>query len=189
MLSALIASLGLVAVPSAEVEQGYTLRVYDIGRPLDRVARVAEDATPNIDRLEDRIDFNDESTLVGPGGPTDFFAVEALGFLSIETAGEYVFELRSDDGGRLEIDGKPVIVHDGVHPPHPSAAHIQVRGVVHGVRNLALMQPAPDGGLNRIQGIAQIGAGQFPRIAVLHLHHQDGPYRLFVFLFTIGLPT
>ena len=106
MLAILIASLGFLPAPSAEVEQGYTLRVYDIGRPLDRVARVAEDATPNIDRLEDRIDFNDESTLVGAGGPTDFFAVEALGFLSIETAGEYVFELRSDDGGRLEIESE-----------------------------------------------------------------------------------
>ncbi|MEY3142740.1 MAG: hypothetical protein RLY21_1233 [Planctomycetota bacterium] len=134
MLSALIASLGLVAVPSVEVEQGYTLRVYEVGRPLDRLARVAEDATPNIDRLEDRIDFNDESSLVGPGGPNDFFAVEAIGFLSIETEGEYVFELRSDDGGRLEIDGKPVIVHDGVHPPHPKEGAVTLSAGLHAFR-------------------------------------------------------
>lgn len=134
MLSALIASLGLVAVPSGEVEQGYTLRVYDIGRPLDRVARVAEDATPNIDRLEDRIDFSDESTLAGPGGPTDFFAVEAIGFLSIETAGEYVFELRSDDGARFEVDGKPVIVHDGVHAPEPKQGTVTLGAGLHAFR-------------------------------------------------------
>lgn len=134
MLSAFIASLGLVAVPSGEVEQGYTLRVYDIGRPLDRVARVAEDATPNIDRLEDRIDFSDESTLAGPGGPTDFFAVEAIGFLSIETAGEYVFELRSDDGARFEVDGKPVIVHDGVHAPEPKQGTVTLGAGLHAFR-------------------------------------------------------
>ena len=61
--TAFLASLfGIVAVPAPaqtpaqgaasrtasgiELEQGYTFRVYEIGRELDRVARVAEDATP-----------------------------------------------------------------------------------------------------------------------------------------------
>jgi len=52
----LLASLAFAAVPPAAVdpstlEQGFTLRSYEIVRALDRVARVAEDATPNVDRL------------------------------------------------------------------------------------------------------------------------------------------
>jgi hypothetical protein len=57
--SILMATLGFFCAPPTELEQGYTLRIYEIGRELDRVARVAEDATPNLDRLEDRIDFKE----------------------------------------------------------------------------------------------------------------------------------
>ena len=91
MVPALIASLALALLQTGEFEQGYTLRVHEIGRPLDRLARVAEDATPNIDRLEDRIYFRDEESLVGRDGPRERFAVEALGYLEIAEAGEYIF--------------------------------------------------------------------------------------------------
>ena len=121
------------AAPSA-TEQGYTLRIYEIGRPLERVARVAEDATPNIDRLEDRIDFKDEESLVGPGGPRDNFAVEAFGFLDITEPGLYAFELRSDDGAILEIDGTRVVVHDGVHAPSPREGGIELGRGLHPFR-------------------------------------------------------
>jgi hypothetical protein len=121
-------------VDRAALEQGYTLRVYEINRELDRVARVADDATPNIDRLEDRIDFKEEPDLVGAGGPRDQYAVEAIGYLDIAEPGFYTFELRCDDGGILEIDGTRVIVHDGVHPPTPKEGGIDLTRGLHRFR-------------------------------------------------------
>ena len=134
MVPAPLAALVFAVGSSVDLEQGYTLRVYEIGRPLDRLARVAEDATPNIDRLEDRIDFRDEESLVGRDGPRERFAVEALGYLEIAEAGEYIFELRCDDGGRLEIDGKPVVVHDGIHAAIPKEGAVTLSVGLHAFR-------------------------------------------------------
>ena len=117
-------TLGLFTAPPVDLEQGYTLRIYEIGRELTRVARVAEDATPNHDRLEDRIDFKDIESLVPAGLRRDQIAIEAIGFLEITEPGNYIFELRCDDGGVLNIDGTRVIVHDGVHPPSPKEGQI-----------------------------------------------------------------
>lgn len=120
--------------PPAELEQGYTLRIYEIGRELQRVARVAEDATPNHDRLEDRLDFKDIESLVPASLRRDQIAIEALGFLEITEPGNYTFELRCDDGGVLEIDGTRVVVHDGVHPPSPKEGQIELDKGLHPFR-------------------------------------------------------
>ena len=42
-------------------------------------------------------------------------AIEFDGKITTPVRGEYTFRLASDDGSRLEIDGKRVINHDGVH--------------------------------------------------------------------------
>ena len=132
--SILTATLGFFCAPPTELEQGYTLRIYEIGRELDRVARVAEDATPNLDRLEDRIDFKDVEALVPTGLRRDQIAIEAIGYLNITEPGNYTFELRCDDGGILEIDGTRVIVHDGVHPPSPMEGQIELDKGLHPFR-------------------------------------------------------
>ena len=153
-----LSSLASPFAPPAELEQGYTLRIYDIGRELGRVARVAEDATPNIDRLEDRIDFKETDDLVGAGGPKNQIAVEALGFLAVEVPGNYTFELRCDDGGVLEIDGTRVVVHDGVHPPSPKEGSIELDRGLHPFR-IDLFQNA--GGAALVLNWRKPGSGRF----------------------------
>ena len=58
-IAVLLISIVSLIAPPVDLEQGYTLRVYDIGRPIDHVARVVQDQTPNADRLENKIDFKD----------------------------------------------------------------------------------------------------------------------------------
>lgn len=52
-----------------------------------------------------------------PGGSGDNFAVKFTGTLVVNTPGEYTFVVNCDDGARLRIDGKDVIVDDGTHSP------------------------------------------------------------------------
>ncbi|GAB4159844.1 MAG: hypothetical protein Tsb009_37160 [Planctomycetaceae bacterium] len=44
------------------------------------------------------------------------FGIRYEGFLQIEKPGEYTFFLGSDDGSKLMIDGKTVVINDGIHP-------------------------------------------------------------------------
>ena len=54
----------------------------------------------------------------------DGYGVVFHGGLEIPADGEYVFILRSDDGSRLSIDGRQVVISDGIHAP------IEARGAV-----------------------------------------------------------
>ncbi|HEU5118937.1 MAG TPA: c-type cytochrome, partial [Isosphaeraceae bacterium] len=44
------------------------------------------------------------------------FAIRFETQLDLAGAGKYGFELASDDGSALEIDGKPILLNDGIHP-------------------------------------------------------------------------
>jgi alpha-L-fucosidase len=54
----------------------------------------------------------------------DGYGVVFHGGLEIPADGEYAFFLRSDDGSRLSIDGRQVVISDGIHAP------IEARGTV-----------------------------------------------------------
>lgn len=107
-----------------DLEPGATLRIYDLGRPTDRLYPLGPDQTPNHDRRIDAIDFPDDASFWGTPSdrtdtPIDYFAVEVLGYLNITKPGRYGFELISDDGSRLTIDGVQVVLNDGLHAPVP----------------------------------------------------------------------
>ncbi|MEQ1852603.1 MAG: plastocyanin/azurin family copper-binding protein, partial [Chthoniobacteraceae bacterium] len=44
------------------------------------------------------------------------FGLVFTGKLDAPKDGQYFFQLASDDGGRISIDGKPVVENDGIHP-------------------------------------------------------------------------
>ncbi|MCA8970424.1 MAG: hypothetical protein KDC95_11590, partial [Planctomycetes bacterium] len=55
--------------------------------------------------------------------------------LRLAKAGSYRFYLRSDDGARIRVDGKEVVVHDGIHPAGPEReGGIQLRAGRHDLR-------------------------------------------------------
>ena len=67
------------------------------------------------------INFNannpSSSTPFYPGGPTVNFGARFSGAINISTAGQYSFSTTSDDGSRLYIDNRLVVVNDGPKGP------------------------------------------------------------------------
>jgi PA14 domain len=61
-----------------------------------------------------------------PGVPDHFewFAIRYTGSFFIEEGGDWNFRISSDDGAKLFIDGKPVILNDGIHPPREASAKV-----------------------------------------------------------------
>jgi type 1 glutamine amidotransferase/glucose/arabinose dehydrogenase len=102
-------ALGLAMVQG--FEPGISMRLYDIGVPLDTLAPLVPGQTPNIDRRIERIDLKE-----GEFGLKDNFLAELSGEFFAQSAGNYTFRLSSDDGSALAINGKEVVTNDGVHP-------------------------------------------------------------------------
>ncbi len=109
MICLLVFAPSLRAAPPTE--PGVTFRVYSIEKAPERIPRVAGEQTPNLDQRRDRIDFLNQDFEAVPGPLVTTVHAELL----IEEAGEYFFQLTSDDGSRLFIGGRLVIDHDGRH--------------------------------------------------------------------------
>ena len=45
----------------------------------------------------------------------EWYAIDFKGWLTVPASGDYEFQLKSDDGSRLSIDGDVAIDHDGIH--------------------------------------------------------------------------
>jgi type 1 glutamine amidotransferase len=105
------AVLGAALIPPG-FEHGATLRVYEIGMPMESLVELVPGQTPNVDRLIGTVDLDGAEAF---GGLGDLFAAEVIGSLWIDEPGRYGFALESDDGSRLTIDGAVVIDNDGLH--------------------------------------------------------------------------
>jgi len=67
----------------------------------------------------------------GLAGRADGFVARLEGYLHAPLAGTWGFELASDDGSRLTVDGRRVIDNDGVHPTTRRAGTIELAAGVH----------------------------------------------------------
>ena len=71
-----------------------------------------------------------------PGLPnlTEWFAIDYQGTIWISTFGEYRFQLTSDDGSKLYIDGVQVIDNDGVHTERTREGAVHLKQGSHRIR-------------------------------------------------------
>jgi len=64
---------------------------------------------------------------LGVQNRNDSFALMFTGYLDVQTQGKYTFEVTSDDGARLFVDGKLVVDNDGIHPPVAKTGEVKLR--------------------------------------------------------------
>lgn len=90
----------------------------------------------------------------------EWFAIVYSGMFNVSQAGEYRFRINSDDGTKLYIDGNPVVMNDGQHPPTSASGSITLAAGDHelvleyfqGPRYLIALQVwvTPPGGTEQI---------------------------------------
>ena len=98
------------ATPDEALEPGLSLRVYQSEEGFSRVPILVDGQTGNVNKKIDRPWLDNDDW----GAKDDFYA-EITGFLVIEEAGDYGFDLASDDGSILSIGGEVLISNDGLH--------------------------------------------------------------------------
>ncbi|MFT7515874.1 MAG: hypothetical protein ACI9QL_005109 [Candidatus Omnitrophota bacterium] len=64
----------------------------------------------------------------------DFFGLVFEGSIRVPRAGSYVFEMASDDAGRMLIDGKTLLEHDGLHGAEHRKAPVELEAGPHAIR-------------------------------------------------------
>jgi len=63
----------------------------------------------------------------------DNFALRFEGTIQLQQDGDYLFLIGSDDGSRLLIDDKPIVVNDGVHPFEQKRKKVKMTAGLHTV--------------------------------------------------------
>ncbi len=72
-----------------------------------------------------------ESVTIPRGVPADRFAVQLRGMIDAPSSGVYRFEIASDDGSELWIDGIRVIDHGGLHGATPKIGDVALAAGCH----------------------------------------------------------
>ena len=106
------------ALAQANLEPGLELKVYDLGRNVDRTPAPAEGQLPNYAAVIKSVDLSDERA-AELGGLTDNFLAVITGRLTVPDDGLYGLRLTSDDGSLLSLNGTVVVNSDGLHGPEP----------------------------------------------------------------------
>lgn len=91
------------------------------------------DRLPDFSKLKP-VDFGGAEDIdVRVAKRRDSFGLRFEASLRIDTAGEYTFHLRSDDGSRLLIDGKVVVDNDGIHAERSASGKARLTAGTHAV--------------------------------------------------------
>lgn len=92
------------------------------------------DNLPDFDKVKSVSQGESYDLDVSVAGRGNQFGLRFDGFLTIEREGDYRFHLGSDDGSRLLINGKQVIINDGVHPHSTKSESLKLSKGVHRLR-------------------------------------------------------
>ncbi|MEW4455897.1 c-type cytochrome [Bremerella sp. JC817] len=129
-------SLRLTSEDANKIAQ-YLLQDLDVEIPANIKYTYYEgnwDKLPDFSKLKP-IDTGETMSFdVGIAPRKDHFGLVFEGFLNITQKGDYNFHLESDDGSRLLIDGKEVVIHDGIHPKGRRSGKVRLEPGYHPLR-------------------------------------------------------
>jgi hypothetical protein len=93
------------------------------------------DKLPDFDALEPKATGYVDGFTLEPKQRDDAFALQLEGWLNVPTDGTYTFFLQSDDGSRLSIDGKQVVLNDGIHDARVvQSGEVELKAGLHPIR-------------------------------------------------------
>jgi PA14 domain len=127
-----VATFGTTVV----IPSGLRGLVYHIKRDSDRLPNFAK-LKPAGTIYTSSLNIPQQSFKTGFPGVTkrfEWFAIAYTGKFWIQKPGVYRFALISDDGSRLEIDGREVINNDCIHPATRIEARVDLAGGIHELR-------------------------------------------------------
>ncbi len=132
LLALLAAAVGRAQDPNEPRSPGASFRLYQIGHSMGRLMELVPGQTPNVSKIIPAVNLREERGDFGPA--QDNFLVDISGYINVDRAGDWQFELTSDDGSRLIIDNQVVIDHDGPHPPAAKSGSIALKPGAHPFR-------------------------------------------------------
>lgn len=117
-------------VGDRDLSPGLLVKLWTSEKPLTKLADVNFAAKPSVVATAARMEATDQDF----GEYKDQFGMQATGYLFLEKDDNVVFQLASDDGSRLFLDGQEIITHDGPHGMEPREAEIALRAGYHPIR-------------------------------------------------------
>lgn len=119
------------ALADDRLRNGARMRIWaSIPEGTRSVKDINFDRTPTYEGIIPQINLRDKDW----GTLTNNFAASFSGYIRIPETSNYLFRLRSDDGSRLFIDGREVILHDGLHGPSPKDGELELKAGNHPFR-------------------------------------------------------
>ncbi|NND70543.1 MAG: DUF1080 domain-containing protein, partial [Rhodothermales bacterium] len=112
-------------------DAGVRVNIYELGRPLPALYRLAPNQLPNVSFTASTIDF---STKQDFGGVEDEFIAEVDGLLKVNDGGEYEFELTNDDGARFWFDNQLLIDNPAFGSAASKSASVDIAPGLHTLR-------------------------------------------------------
>ncbi len=113
-----------------DLAPGLRAAVYQLRSVPAAMADINFNAKPDLTAIVGSLNAGSDDF----GPYKDNFAILATGYLFLEKDENMVLQLGSDDGGKLFIDGKLVIDHDGCHGLEPKETEIALRKGYHSLR-------------------------------------------------------